>query len=91
MSNTTPAPRNNQLAKGTTTFENVRVVITPEAPSHYEVVVSHPTDGRSRHAVERVVINSAAVVLSDPIWFIDVDLDVGVPIGEPGDTVWVWA
>lgn len=91
MSDTKPAEPHNQLEKGTVCFENVRVVITPEAYDHYEVVVSHPTDGQSRYAVERVRINSASVILTDPIWFIGVDLDIGVPVGEPGDTVWVWA
>lgn len=90
MSDTTPSTTNSQLRRGTKTYENSRVVITPQALDHYEVVISDPNEGQCRHAVERVVINSATVLLDSPIWFVDATVDVGVPTGEPGDTVWVW-
>jgi hypothetical protein len=90
MSDTTSAATNNQLQGGTKTYENSRVVIRPQTLDHYEVVVTEPDGGPYRHAVERVVVNSATVLLDSPIWFVDATIDVGVPMGEPGDTVWVW-
>lgn len=90
MSGTTSARPTNQLEKGTATYENVRVVITPEGPRHFEVQISDSADERTRHAVERVVVNTAEVLLDGPIWFIDAELDVGVPICGAGDTAWVW-
>ena len=90
MSGMTPTPRTNTLERGTVTYEDVRTVITPEGPFHYEVMVS-PADGdRVNHAVEYVAINATTVRLDDPIWFIDADLDVGVPIGQVGETAWIW-
>jgi hypothetical protein len=91
MSDSTPALPSDQLAGGSVTYDDARVVITPEAPHHYEVIVSDADGETSVHAVERVVINSARVALDSSIWFIDVKLDVGVPLGEHGDTVWVWS
>jgi hypothetical protein len=90
MSNQTPAPQTNHLEDGTVNYENVRVVIVPEAPYHYQVKVSDADGERTDHAVERVLINATNVLLEDPIWFMDVDVDVGVPVDEPGDTAWIW-
>lgn len=90
MTDQTPAPQTNQLEDGTVNYEDVRVVITPEAPYHYQVKVSESDGEITAHAVERVRVNAANVLLDDPIWFMDVDVDVGVPVDEPGDTVWVW-
>lgn len=90
MTNPTSKPSTNRLEGGMVTYEDVRVIITPEAPRHYRVAVSEPAGEQVDHAVEDVVINGTAVVLDDSIWFDDVQLDVGVPVGEPGDTVWVW-
>ncbi|EJN57953.1 hypothetical protein [Halogranum rubrum] len=89
MSDTLSSTTNGQ-DWGTQTYDNVRVDIIPQADDHYDVVVTHPDGERSRHAVERVVINSASVLFDSHIWFVDANLDVGVPIGEPGDTLWVW-
>ncbi|MFB6079512.1 MAG: hypothetical protein ABEJ81_00695 [Haloferacaceae archaeon] len=90
MSRPTPHPPPTQFGDETVTYEGVRVVITPEAPHHYRVEVSEADGERRVHAVERVIINTAAVSLDDPVWFADVQLDVGVPIDGPGDTAWVW-
>jgi len=90
MSGLMPTPRPNTLERGTVTYEDVRVVISPEGPRHYEVTVS-PADGdRIEHAVERLAINSTTVYPDDSIWFIGADLDVGVPIERTGETAWVW-
>lgn len=78
------------LDRGTVTYEQVRVVITPEAPFHYEVAVRDADGDRHDHAVEHVAINATSVRLEDAIWFIDADLDVGIPIGGVGETAWVW-
>lgn len=91
MSERTSGPPKQLLKEGTTTYENARVIITPEGPRHYRVVVSKHDDEHVRHAVERVIVNTAEVSLESPIWFVDVKVDVGVPLDEPGDTVWVWA
>lgn len=91
MTNPTSKSPANRLEEGTVTYEDVRVTITPEGPYHNRVEVSEPDGENSVHAVEYVVVNDAAVVLEEPIWFIDVDVDVGVPVVDPGDTVWVWA
>lgn len=90
MSSPTTKPPTTQLGDETVTYEDVRVVITPEAPYHYQVEVSRPDGERFEHAVERVIVNTAEVSLDDTIWFADATLDVGVPIDGPGDTVWVW-
>lgn len=90
MANATPAPTPNSIAAETDTYENVQVVITSEGPFHYAVRV-RPDDGeQTDHAVEYVVINGTTIQFEDPIWFVDVGLDVGVPIGRAGDTAWVW-
>jgi hypothetical protein len=73
------------------TYEDARVIITPEGPRHFQVVVSRGQGHRERHAVERVVINTAEVRLDSSIWFIDAKVDVGVAVEERGETVWVWA
>jgi hypothetical protein len=90
MTDQTPAPQTNHLEDGTVNYEDVRVVITPEAPRHYRVKVSDLDGEVSVHAVERVRINATNVRLEDPLWFMGVEIDVGVPVDEPGDTVWVW-
>lgn len=90
MSDLTPAPPTNPLARETVTYEDVRIVITPKAPYHYEVAVSETDGDRTDHAVEYVAINATNVLLESPIWFVDADLDVGVPIERAGDTAWVW-
>lgn len=91
MSAPTLPPPTTGLGDETVTYKTVRAVITPEAPRHFTVTVSISDDETVVHAVEHVVINTAEVVLDSSIWFIDVDLDVGVPIDEHGDTAWVWA
>lgn len=90
MSRSTPKPQTDPLGTETETYEEIRIVITPEAPHHYRVEMSHPNGDQCEHAVERVIINTAEVHLEDPIWFTDVTLDVGIPIDRPGDTAWVW-
>lgn len=90
MSESPPALPSNQLERGSVTYENVQAVITPEAPYHYRVQVNDPDGDTTVHAVEYVVINTARVTLDDPIWFVDVKLDVGIPVDDHGDTVWVW-
>ena len=90
MSDPTPAPPTNTLDEGTVTYEDVRVVIVPEGPFHYEVTVSHADGERVGHAVEHVAINATTVHHDDPVWFIGADLDVGVPVGQAGETAWVW-
>ena len=90
MSDTTAAPKTDTLDEGTVTYQDARVVITPEGPFHYEVTVSRTDGERTDHAVERVAINATTVHLDGPIWFIGADLDVGVRVGQVGETVWVW-
>ena len=90
MADSSPRPA-GYLDRANVTYEDVRIVIEPEAPRHYEVKVSEREGDISTHAVERVVVNTAEVALDDPIWFVDVKVDVGVAVDEPGDTVWVWA
>lgn len=79
------------VANETVTYQNVRVAVTPEAPRHYEVKVRKRNDDVVFHDVESVVINTAEVVLDSPIWFVEVGLDVGVPLDDHGDTAWIWA
>lgn len=90
MSDTTPAPETDTLAEGTITYEDVRVVVVPQTPFHYEVTVSRADGDRTDHAVERVAVNATAIHFDDPVWFVGADLDVGVPIGRAGETAWVW-
>ncbi len=90
MSGRTPVPETDTLDRGTVTYEDVRVVIVPEGPYHYEVTVSRAEGDRTEHAVERVAINATTVHPDDSIWFIGADLDVGVPVGRAGETAWVW-
>lgn len=90
MSDPAPALPTNQLEGGTVTYENARVVITPEAPYHYQVKVSEPDGEITVHDVEYVVINTTKILIEDPIWFIDVELDVGIPLDDHGETVWIW-
>ena len=90
MAGMRPASRPTRLDRGTVTYDGVRVVITPEGPFHYEVAVRDADGDRTDHAVEYVAINATLVRLDDPIWFIDADLDVGVPVGDAGETAWVW-
>ena len=90
MAHVTRASRTNLLAEGTVTYEDVRIVITPEGPFHYEVAVNDASGDRTHHAVEQVAINATTVLLERPIWFIDADLDVGVPIEGVGETAWIW-
>ena len=90
MPSMTPAPQTNTLDRETVTYEDVRVVIIPEGPFHYAVTVSHADGGLTEHAVEYVAINATTVHFDGPIWFIGTDLDVGVPLGQAGDTAWVW-
>lgn len=72
------------------TYEQVRVVVTPEAPYHYEVAVSETGDERAVHAVEYVAVNATDVRLEEPLWFTGADVDVGVPVEGHGDTAWIW-
>ena len=90
MSNVSPAPSINPLRRETVTYEDVRVVVTPEGPYHYAVTVSEADGTRTEHAVEYVVVNATTISFEDPIWFIDADVDVGVPIEAAGDTAWIW-
>lgn len=90
MAGTRPASKPTTLDRGTFTYEQVRVVITPEGPFHYEVTVRHADGDQRVHAVEHVEINGTQVFIDAAIWFIDADLDVGVPIGHGGETAWVW-
>jgi len=90
MADLTPTTRTNALDRGTVTYEDVRIVITPEGPYHYDVTVSDADGDRIHHAVEYVAINATTVALEEPIWFIDADLDVGVPVNDVGETAWVW-
>lgn len=90
MAHATRTSRTNRLAEGTVTYEDVRIVITPEAPFHYAVTVNDADGDRTHHAVERVSINATEVLLDGPIWFIGADLDVGIPIDAVGETAWVW-
>lgn len=90
MAGMSPTSQPPILAQGTVTYDDVRVVITPEGPFHYEVEVCDADGDRTDHAVEYVAINATLVRLEDAIWFIDADLDVGVPVGGAGETAWVW-
>jgi hypothetical protein len=90
MSDLTPTPPANPLAKGTTAYEDVQVGIVPEGPYHYEVLVKQAESDCATHAVEYVAINATTVRLDDPLWFDDVDLDVGVPGTQAGEIAWVW-
>jgi hypothetical protein len=90
MSNTTPITP-ARCADGTVSYEAVQTVITPDAPDHYTVTVREKSGATHTHAVERVVINTAELTLDDPIWFVDVKVDVGVPATGHGELVWVWA
>jgi hypothetical protein len=83
---TTPA----RFAEGTTNYEEVQTVITPEAPDHYSVTVREEDGTTHTHAVERVVVNTARVHLSGPIWFVGANVDVGLPATGHGESVWVW-
>jgi hypothetical protein len=90
MNESNNAVRENTLTHGTEMYEQARVVITPEGPHHYTVTVSENQDHHVEHAVERVVVNTATITLEDPVWFVDADVDVGVPLSGPVETVWVW-
>jgi len=90
MPDRTRKRRGDSLTTAVVTYESARVVITPEAPRHYEVVVSRGDDHQRVHAVERVIVNTAQVQLDSSIWFIDAKVDVGVSVEESGETVWVW-
>lgn len=91
MSSPTPPPSTTTVGNETVTYQDVRVAVTPEAPRHYQVKVRKLNDEIVFHAVESVVINTAEVVLDGPIWFVEVGLDVGVPLAGHGDTAWIWA
>lgn len=67
MSGMTPDSQTNKLNKGTVTYDNVRVVISPEGPFHYKVTVSSADGDRINHAVEHVTINSTTVQFDEPI------------------------
>ncbi|MFB6200645.1 MAG: hypothetical protein ABEI98_01395 [Halorhabdus sp.] len=90
MSGITPAPETNPLDRGTDTYEDVRVVVTPEGPFHYAVRVSRGDDNHAEHAVEYLAINATTVHVDESIWFAGADIEVGVPIGRVGETAWVW-
>lgn len=90
MTGMRPAAPPTTLDEGAVAYEQVRVVITPEAPFHYEVAVRDADGDRRAHAVEHVAVNATRVRFEDAIWFIDADLDVGIPIGGAGETAWVW-
>lgn len=90
MAEPIPLSARNPLERGTVTDEDVRIVIAPEGPYHFAVTVSHADGRRTHHAVEYVAINGTTVDLEAPIWFIDADVDVGVPIEAAGETAWVW-
>ncbi|MFB6124379.1 MAG: hypothetical protein ABEJ59_00275 [Halanaeroarchaeum sp.] len=82
--------RENPLARGTVGYERVQVVVAPEGPYHFAVLVRDETGVRAEHAVEYVAINGTTVDVGGPIWFVDTNLDVGVPVDEAGETAWVW-
>lgn len=86
FSPTTPS----RFVDGTTSYEDVQTVITPEGPDHYSVTVREADGATHTHAVERVVINTATVYLSDPIWFVGANIDIGLPAAGHGESVWVW-
>ena len=86
ISQTTPA----RFADGTTRYDDVQTVITPEGPDHYSVRVREADGTTHTHAVEGVVVNTAAVHLSDPIWFVGANIDIGLPATGHGERVWVW-
>lgn len=92
MSDLTPAPPPSPGA-GSRHYESVSVVVVPEAPHHYSVSVrdeDDEDDERVEFAVERVAVNSTRVRLEGSVWFVDADLDVGVPFTSHGETAWVW-
>jgi hypothetical protein len=89
-SNQRPRPTADPLAAGTDTYENVRVFIAPEGPYHYDVQLRLPDGSHAEHAVEFVALNTTQVEFEEPLWFVDVTLDVGVPIGQVGETAWIW-
>jgi hypothetical protein len=86
FSPTTPS----RFVDGTTSYEDVQTVITPEGPDHYSVTLRESDGTTHTHAVERVVINTATVYLSDPIWFVGANIDIGLPAAGHGESVWVW-
>lgn len=90
MADLTRPHASNLLSLGTVTYEDVRVVITPEGPYHYSVVINDDDGDKTEHAVEYVAINATTVYLEDPIWFIDANVDVGVPVQRAGETAWIW-
>jgi len=90
MSDLTPAPPANPLAKATTAYEDVQVGVVPKGPNHYEVLVCRDDGDCTTHAVEYVAINATAIHLENPLWVDGVDLDVGVPGTQAGETAWVW-
>jgi hypothetical protein len=90
MSLPTSSPPPDTRCSETTTYEDVRVVIFPSGPFHYDVDVNDGAGVDCTHAVERVVVNNAEIRLEDPIWFVDSEVDVGLPVDGHGDTVWVW-
>lgn len=90
MSDPVSAIPTKEVEGGTVTYEDARVVITPEAPYHYQVKVSDPDGDVTVHEVEYVVVNTTEIRVDDPIWFIDVELDIGIPLDGHGETVWVW-
>ncbi|AUV83460.1 hypothetical protein C2R22_18925 [Salinigranum rubrum] len=89
MPDTTPTTP-SRFADGTTSYEDVQTVVTPEGPDHYAVTVREADGTTHTHAVERVVINTAGVHLSEPIWFVGANVDVGLPAVGHGESVWLW-
>jgi hypothetical protein len=87
----TPAPPPNPFARGTVTYEDVRIGIVPEGPRHYEVLVGRSDGDHAEHAVEYVAVNATRVDIESPLWFDGATLQVGVPDSETGETAWVWA
>jgi hypothetical protein len=90
MTGTPSTHSTSKFDRANVTYRDVRVVITPEGPRHYDVAVSERPGETTHHAVERVVVNTAAMTFDTPVWFIDVELDVGVPVDVPDETAWVW-
>jgi hypothetical protein len=90
MALSTPPLPPDMLCSETTTYESVRVVIVPEGPYHYLVDVQSDAVDATQYAVERVIVNNAELHFEDPIWFVECEVDVGLPVGDHGDTVWVW-
>lgn len=90
MSLSSPPPPPDMLCSETVTYECVRVVVMPAGPHHYDVDVNDGAGVAVHHAVERVIVNNAELQLDDPIWFVDSEVDVGLPVDGHGDTVWIW-